>query len=255
MDQILVYLSLTILAGSMCWCIYSTIRHCFISNIKNLRYRYGVVISLVVYLVGELFFLIHQFNGVDQFTALLPNLFVFCTFSVTITIDTEILLIFRVLNPRIPTKSVKAIVGASWLLYITVMILNGFEYVVVTPNASINNISKIFRFLNAAWSAVYHNAVVCYLIYLVYTNLQKKSLPTVNIALKNSLGLMIGIIIVGVSAVLFYGYGLTLNEIHPYRLVFLNLANAGVGIQLNLLVYLFLFVTELQFSDKLHLFQ
>jgi hypothetical protein len=250
MIQIAVYLTLAMLAGTLLWCIYSTIKHSFNSNIKNVRYRSGVVIALIIYLVSEMFFLLYQFNGLAHRIFYFHIVLVFCTFPVTITIDTVILLIFRTLNPDIPPRLVWMVVGVSWVVYLLIPSVSGLAYLTEAPSEIITGLAKIFRFINAVWFAVYHNTIVGYLIYLVYTNIKKKSLRDVERALKNALYLLLLIFIVNMCGLIVYGYALTLQDDHPLRFVFLNLANAAVGVQTNSLIYLFLFLTELQFADK-----
>jgi hypothetical protein len=242
--------TLVILGATLLWCCYSMIEHSFYSTISNRRYRIGVVAALGFYLLGEIFLLIYEFDGMSDSVFFFHILVVFLTFPITISIDTFVLLIFRILNPKIPARLVKLIEIGSWIHYLAIPTMSGYAYLSPSPSPGIITIAKILRFTNAICFAVYHTFACGYLINLVYSNISKKRLVSLEKALTSTFRMLSCILGINTIGLAVYGYALTLHDLHPLRFPFLHLSNSGLGMQMNLLISLFLHVTKLQFSER-----
>jgi hypothetical protein len=250
MLQIGVGVTVAILGAALLWCFYNAWTHMIHSNIANKRYRYGVVTALITFIIGEMFFLIYEFDGLKDSYFFFHLVFVFLAFPISISLDTLVLLIFRVMNPNIPGKLLNGILVITWILYATTPILGGMAYLAPVPNPDMARMATILRFVNAVWYVLYHTFQVAWLIYLIYTNIRKKYLDSVSRALKSSLKLLMMVLGLNVCGLPIYAMGLLRRTEDPMRFIFFHLAHSALAIQMNLLIDLFVFLTKLQFSDK-----
>jgi hypothetical protein len=250
MLQIGVGFTIAILGATLLWSFYNAWKHMVHSNIANRGYRYGVVTALITFIIGEIFFFIYEFDGLKESYFYFHLVFVFLAFPISISLDTSVLLIFRVLNPAIPGKLLKGILIGTWALYFTTPIVGGFAYLSPSPRPEIARIATLLRFLNASWFVLYHTFQTGWLIHLIYTNIRKKNLESVTKALKGTLRLLVIVMALNISGITVYALGLLRRDEDPIRFILLHLAHSALGVQENLLINLFIFVTKLQFSDK-----